>query len=51
MSDLVLSRSVYESSLLHPLLKVIESETFRREVEAMGGYDTAHTGNIVSEIT
>jgi molybdate-binding protein len=40
--DLVFSKEQYES--LVPLLDAIQTRTFRREVHALTGYDTTHTG-------
>lgn len=35
---------------LRLLLDVIVSKPFRDELEALGGYDTGHTGEVVAEI-
>ena len=48
--DLVIPREFYESELLKPLLSLIRGEEFRREVDAMGGYDTATMGTVVAEL-
>ena len=45
--DLVVPRQHYESELLRPLLEVIHAPSFRRVVEAMGGYDVSRMGEIV----
>src|SRR5439155_5992015 len=37
--DLVIPREFYESELLAALLEIIRGPDFRREVEALGGYD------------
>ena len=46
--DLVIPSEFYESDLLQPLLAIIKSEEFRREVEALGGYDTSTMGRVVA---
>ena len=48
--DLVVPREVYRGELLAPLLELIASAEFRREVEALGGYDTSSMGEVVAEI-
>lgn len=48
--DLVIPRESYESELLQPLLAVIRGDEFRREVEALGGYDTSTMGQVVAEM-
>lgn len=48
--DLVIPREVYESDLLTPLLDLIRGPDFRRQVEALGGYDTSQMGEVVAEI-
>ncbi len=48
--DLVIPREACESELLQPLLAAIRGEEFRREVEALGGYDTSAMGQVVAEI-
>jgi putative molybdopterin biosynthesis protein len=42
--DLVLERNSIESELLAPLWALLESEDFRAEVDALGGYDTTEMG-------
>jgi putative molybdopterin biosynthesis protein len=42
--DLVLERSSLDSRLLAPLWHLLDSEEFRAEVDALGGYDTAEMG-------
>ena len=49
--DLVIPKDFYESDLLQPLLSLIRSQEFRREVDALGGYDTATMGKVVAEIS
>ena len=48
--DLVIPREFYESDLLQPVLRLIRSEGFKGEVEALGGYDTAQMGEVVAEV-
>jgi molybdate-binding protein/DNA-binding transcriptional regulator YhcF (GntR family) len=45
--DLVIPLKNYHSLLFAPLLKVIQSEEFKKVVNEMGGYDTAQTGDTV----
>ena len=42
--DLVIPFESYESDLLAPMLELIRSPAFKREVEALGGYDTSKMG-------
>ena len=46
--DLIIPESYYRSPLLNPLLDIIASEEFKKEVEALGGYDTSDTGRVVT---
>ena len=48
--DLVIPRDVYEADLLRPLLDLIRGPEFRKQVEALGGYDTSRMGEVVAEI-
>lgn len=48
--DLVIPRTHYDSALLEPLLSLIRSDKFKREVDALGGYDTSMTGEVVAEL-
>ena len=48
--DLVVPREYYESDLLAALLAIIRGEEFRREVEALGGYDTSEMGRVLHEL-
>ena len=47
--DLVIPREFYESELLKPLLELVRGDDFRRQVEALGGYDTSQMGEVVGE--
>ena len=42
--DLIIPAHNYHSRLFAPLLKIIQSEEFKKVVNEMGGYDTAQTG-------
>lgn len=44
--DLVIPQEQHASPLLQPLLDRLQAGDFRRAVEALGGYDTMHTGEI-----
>lgn len=48
--DLVIPREHYESALLAPLLAAVRSEAFRRDVEALGGYDVSRMGQVAAEV-
>jgi molybdate-binding protein/DNA-binding XRE family transcriptional regulator len=49
--DLVIPKEYYESlSGLRALLDMIVSQGFRDELDALGGYDTRETGNVVEAI-
>lgn len=45
--QLVIPRVHYESDLLAPLLDIIRGSAFRSAVQALGGYDVSHMGEIV----
>ena len=46
--DLIIPEAFYRDPLLKPLLEVIASEEFKKEIEALGGYDTSETGRVVN---
>jgi molybdate-binding protein/DNA-binding transcriptional ArsR family regulator len=48
--DLVIPKAYYESELLRPLLTTLRSDTFKAEVQAMGGYDTTETGQVIAKL-
>ena len=48
--DLAIPRRHYESDLLTPLLSLIRSDDFKRQVDALGGYDTSSTGLVAAEV-
>ena len=45
--DLLMTKAFYESDLGKMLLKVITSDSFKNEVESMGGYSCRDTGNVL----
>lgn len=47
--DLVIPTVFFESPLLTPLRTVLESAAFRREVAALGGYDTTEMGRLIAQ--
>ena len=46
--DLIIPEPHYRDPLLRPLLDLISSDGFAKEVEALGGYDTSETGRVVN---
>ena len=46
--DLVLPEASLEEPRVQALLKVVQGESFRKQVEALGGYETAWTGRRMS---
>lgn len=46
--DLIIPESHYRTPLLKPLLDLIASDDFKKEVKALGGYDTSDTGRMVT---
>lgn len=47
--DLIVPGEFYDSVLLQLLLELIRGEELRREVDALGGYDTSTMGDVVAE--
>ena len=47
--DLAVPKEHFETELLRPLLDLLNDPDFRREVEDLGGYDTADMGEIMWE--
>ena len=45
--DLIIPEAHFESGNIRVLLETINSDGFKRRVEALGGYGTARTGEIV----
>ena len=45
--DLIIPADFYHGGLLSPLLGLIRSVEFKSAVEALGGYDTSRTGEVV----
>ena len=48
--DLVILGSHYETDNIQLLLSIIRGEAFRKEVDALGGYDTSMMGHVVAEL-
>ena len=48
--DLVVPAEIYEAAFMEPLLDILRSEVFRRELDAMGGYDTGLTGEVMATV-
>jgi putative molybdopterin biosynthesis protein len=48
--DLIIPEPHYHNPLLRPLLDLIRSDEFKREVDALGGYDTSETGRVVNSL-
>ena len=48
--DLVIPAEFYECGLLDPLLDLIRSGDFRRQMDALGGYDTSQSGEVQAEL-
>jgi putative molybdopterin biosynthesis protein len=46
--DLVTPREHYESDLLAPLLVLLNDDSFKREIDAIGGYVTRDTGAVTA---
>lgn len=48
--DLIIPKEYYQSSLLEPLLELLEDARFRQVVAAMPGYDTANMGKLIADL-
>ena len=48
--DLVIPTEFYGSDLLAPMLDLIRTKDFRRQMDDLGGYDTTHTGELQVEL-
>ena len=48
--DLVIPAQFYASDLLEPLLDLVRTAGFRRQIDALGGYDTGRTGEVQAEL-
>ena len=48
--DLVIPTEFYGSGLLAPLLDLIRTRDFRRQIDALGGYDTSRTGEVQARL-
>ena len=47
--DLIIPDEYYQSTLLQPMISLINSPDFRESVDALGGYDTQDMGKIIAE--
>ena len=47
--DIIIPEEHFDSSIIKSLIKVIKTDSFKQRVEALGGYDTSQTGNILFE--
>jgi len=45
--DLIIPEIYFESENIQILLEIIDSSEFKDQVEALGGYSTARTGQII----
>ena len=45
--DLVIPQEYFETEAVQILLEIINSPTFKQRVEALGGYSTKNTGEII----
>ena len=45
--DLVVPQEYFETEAIQILVEIINSPTFKQRVEALGGYSTARTGEII----
>ncbi|NLL52676.1 MAG: helix-turn-helix transcriptional regulator [Peptococcaceae bacterium] len=45
--DLVIRQEDFDKPLFKALLEIIQSSTFRSEVEGLGGYDVSHMGEVM----
>jgi hypothetical protein len=43
-------KEFYDSELIQPLLALIRSQTFQKQVEGLGGYDVSTMGEVVAEL-
>ena len=48
--DLAVPAEIYEAAFMEPLLDILRSSEFRRELDAMGGYDTGLTGEVMATV-
>jgi putative molybdopterin biosynthesis protein len=49
--DLVVPMEYFDGELVTPVINIIRTSEFRKKVEALGGYDTSGTGEVISVIT
>ena len=48
--DLVIPRIHYDSELMQPVLKLLETPEFQKSVTAMPGYGVEHMGEVIAEV-
>ena len=49
--DLAIPADFFEGELLWPVIDMVQSQDFKRQVEHLGGYDTSITGQVVAEVS
>jgi putative molybdopterin biosynthesis protein len=49
--DLITPTSVLESGLLDPLIVLLQKDSFKRSIRALGGYSTRETGRVAALLT
>ena len=49
--DLAIPADFFEAELLQPLIGMVRSQDFKRQVESLGGYETSLTGQVVAEVS
>jgi len=47
--DLVVMKNKANEALIPHILEVLQSDTYQKELEAIGGYDLSHTGQVLYE--
>ncbi|WP_048601730.1 helix-turn-helix transcriptional regulator [Rubeoparvulum massiliense] len=48
--DFIMRKEFYQSSRWQPLLQVLQSSVLRQQIEALGGYDTSMSGQLIGEV-
>ncbi len=46
--DLIIPRVHYESKLLEPMLAILHNDSFKSEIEKLGGYDVSQMGQVIA---
>ncbi|MBW1892159.1 MAG: molybdopterin biosynthesis protein [Deltaproteobacteria bacterium] len=49
--DLVIPKEHFKTEMIQKLLDIINTDTFKSRVRALGGYGTENTGKLINEIT